>query len=309
MGPDRVPAHFVFEFMSVRGVRILPPRNCESMSFQLVRYEPDGLVTTLGREDQLCQPVLHAALPPGQYGLLVSGAPRNGHFTAEFIPFEAEFGVPGSLDREAMDNELFGFFQVREARRYTIEISRAGNARASCNGDALAFVMDMEGELIADILNTNRCGPLLSTRWTGELPAGTYLLRAFADWLTGTYTIDVDLPLAEPQPDPGHIINGVGVWPFQGFGAGDRVLLEMEFPAARRYTVTTAGPDGVGCPGDTFMRILRNGAMMVQNDDSPDAAGNCSSVEVNANAAERYQVEISGFRGIGIGVGTIVVTH
>ncbi|MCA9526044.1 MAG: hypothetical protein KC549_07065, partial [Myxococcales bacterium] len=84
-----------------------------------------------------------------------------------------------------------------------------------------------------------------------------------------------------------------GTYNRPGFAANSRDRLDVSFAMGGRVAISTAGPDGRGCPADTQLSLLRGGQRVANDDDGGE--GGCSRLLVDLEAGSRYQVEVRHF--------------
>ena len=293
-----------------RGVEIAVGDDCDDMLVQLVRYRDDGLV--LGVAQGTCESLRHPILAAGNYGVIARpDRQANNSIRFSSAALAADFDAPGASEpRDATANAVGISFRVVAAGGYRIVFNEVENT-GNCDGAGGVYLLDATGEVAQVLGEENDCSFDLSGTWEGELAVGTYAVYASTRRLTGRHAVRVDSIEVEPEPDvnPGDGIVGPGTFEFPAFGQQGSATLEMTFPAARRYTLTTAGPGGDGCSGDTLLAVRRGAQVIEENDDFPNVPGNCSRLSFDAEAGVTYEAVVSGYNGGAVGAGTLIVTR
>ena len=307
---EQLQLSYRLDLERAQGVQIVPGDDCDNLNIQLVRYFDNGLVG--GISQGRCELIQHPVLEAGHYGVIVQPDDRaNNSFTFSSAPLQAEFDAPGvSAAHGASGNSVGITFRVVEAGGYRVTFGEAENG-GNCDGPGGVYLLNAAGEVAQVLRQVEDCVFDLSGSWEGELAAGNYAVYAATQRLTGPHVVRVDSIDIEPEPDvnPGDGINGPGTYPFPAFGQRGSATLEMTFANGGRFTLTTAGPGGQGCPGDTLLAVRQGQNLVVDNDDAAGVPGNCSRLSFDAEAGVTYQAVVSGYDGGAIGAGTLVVTR
>jgi hypothetical protein len=294
---DKVAYQFVIE--RAEGILLAPPANCDRVDFQLITYDDDGFVYALN-VPTACSPVRFPLLSPGQYTIMVSPErERESAFQFTRLPFESDFDAPGMVERAAVGTNTYATFRIPDAGLWEIGFDNLGG---NCGGAGALFLYDSAGELVRILDDNPACSVALDGGWVGVLEPGTYMAVGEARRLAGNYRVSVRLI----DPDPGQVLPMV--IRFDGFGRNGSATVPFRFDEAGRYRVTTAGPGGGGCPGDTVLSLRGpGGEELANNDDDDRVPGNCSRVFYDFEANTNYQAVITGYDGGAVGDGTIVL--
>jgi hypothetical protein len=308
-GNNPIPArgnqdgNLAYQFVVERpeGVLLTPPEDCDSVGFQLIGYTDDGFIQALSNLSG-CRSVRAPLLAPGLYTIIVRPE-RNeeSSFTLTRLPIEPDFDAPGEFDREAISNNSYATFRIPEAGEWDIYFDESESG-GSCDDEGSVVLLNSAGEIVQTISETNNCVFELDGRWRGMLEPGVYMALGQARRLSGSYRVVVRRIEEEPEPEPQEFPM---VIPFDGFGQNGSDTIPLRFNEAGRYSLTTTGAGGNGCPGDTILTLRGPGGQLASDDDG--GPSNCSRINYDFDANTDYSAVVTGYRNRAIGAGALVV--